>query len=244
MTPLELEQCILLAYSDVTGETHWQATRALCGIPGECSDIAVPPANHDTRIRPLFLLNVLFKVTKRNYSRANTAMALGIAHFQSRTPHVRTKAAVVLAYLLQYAFSPSDWKRAFHELQQEAPPDLFFKTLIALAENVDFDSCGIKDVMRGYHNNDTTTHCYSTRRRAYDCSSTHGYTATSCITTYKDETLLTLALLVLKDFASWVDVTLVGTRTSHDARRFVPLVSFRGSGGHAIFARIGHSRNE
>ncbi len=44
--------------------------------------IAPTPADNDTRNSPLFLLNVLFQVTKLDIYGENTAMALGIAHFQ------------------------------------------------------------------------------------------------------------------------------------------------------------------
>jgi exportin-T len=203
MTPLELEQCILLAYSDVTGEKHWQATRALAEYQAEAATLLplLQTTTHETVL--FFCLTSCFKLQNSTFTEKTQLWHL-VLHISSEAPHVRTKAAVVLAYLLQYAFQPCDWNTTFQELQQEAPPDLYFKTLIALAEDCDFDSCGIKDVMRGYHNTTTTIQEQPTIvAQLMDTLLRH-------VSQHdKDETILTLAFFVLRDFASWVDVTLL-----------------------------------
>jgi exportin-T len=202
MTPLELEQCILLAYSDVTGEKHWQATRALAEYQAEAATLLplLQTTTHETVL--FFCLTSCFKLQNSTFTEKTQLWHL-VLHISSEAPHVRTKAAVVLAYLLQYAFQPCDWNTTFQELQQEAPPDLYFKTLIALAEDCDFDSCGIKDVMRGYHNTTTIQEQPTIVAQLMDTLLRH-------VSQHdKDETILTLAFFVLRDFASWVDVTLL-----------------------------------
>ena len=209
MTPLELEQCVLLA-SDVSSPKHWEATRMLqawTAVPATLLTL-IQTTQHES---VLFYCLTSFPRCASATLQEQTQLwqfLLG-SNFTSlnTAAHVRTKAAVVLACLIQTAFS-SLWTTVFDELRQNSPPDLYFKTLIALMEGDEFGTCGIKDVMRGYENGNTngtnTIQPQATiTARLLDTLLVH-------VTQYsKDEALLTLALTVLKHFASWVDVMLL-----------------------------------
>jgi len=209
MTPLELEQCVLLA-SNVGSPKHWEATRALQAWSADAATLLalIQSTQHES---VLFYCLTTFPRCSNTTQQEQTQLwqfllSKNFASLTSAT-HVRTKAAVVLAHLLRTAFSAS-WTTAFDELRLNASPDLYFKTLIALMEDHEFDACGIKDVMRGYPPNGNTNGSGSVQQPTIsalllDTLLTH-------VSQYsQDETLRTLALTVLKHFASWVDVTLL-----------------------------------
>lgn len=212
MTPLELEQCVLLAFDVTAGPNHYAATKALQEWNVDAATLfsLIQSTQHESVF--FYCLTCVPKCSDMSDTQRIQLWQFLLQHHVFLAPHVRTKMAVVLAHLL-VSHPASSWGSMFASLKQEAPPDLFSKTLIALMEHDDFDSSGIKDQMRGYINaNGNSDGQEGSVQQPQD---TIAAKLVDTLLSYVynnnagDESLLTLVFTVLQHFASWVDMRLL-----------------------------------
>jgi exportin-T len=209
MTPLELEQCVLLA-SDVTCPKSYEATAMLQAWSVDCGVLltVITTTQHEQVL--FYCLSTFLRSTTTTctYEQRVSLRNYLLAGFPSKAPphHLPTKAAVVLAHLIRVDF-PHAWSTAFEELQQQAPPLVFFRTLVALQEEEDTREGAdqIKDAMRGSLG---VAPSQSITARLMDKLFAH-VAAQQQNDSDDSILLLLLALQVLQKFASWIDLSLL-----------------------------------
>lgn len=203
MTPLELEQCVLLA-SHVTCPKHSEATAILQAWTVNAATLltVITTTRHE---EVLFYCLSRFRglTTSCTYEQRVELRTFLLTKFSraEAPPYLDTKAAVVLAYLIRLDF-PQFWTNAFDELQQQASPTMYFRTLVALHENDDDNSNAhvgadqLKDAMRSA--------TPSLPAQLMETLLMHVTAAGR-----SDTILLILALQVIQKFASWIDLSLL-----------------------------------
>lgn len=211
MTPLELEECVLLA-SHVTCPKHYEATAMLQAWTANYETLlTVITTTHHEKV--LFYCLSRFRgsttttTTTTTYEqrvKLRTFLLKGFSSAEAPAPpYLDTKAAVVLAYLIRLDF-PHFWTSAFDELQQQASPTMYFRTLLALHENDDDNSNAragadqLKDHMRSVRATP------SIPAQLMETLLAHVKQAAQ-----NDTVLLILALKVIQKFASWIDLSLL-----------------------------------
>jgi exportin-T len=229
MTPQELERLVMLA-SDMTvpQQQKWEATSVLSKWTAEEDPRSVAstllqtlPASQDEQVLFYALTTFQREHLLRSCAidqRRELRRFLLSGTLSSASTFLRTKAGVVLACLIRVDF-PETWPDAFDELRRQASPDLFFRSLDALLEdldqNPDFDtSRKIRDVMRSLPNAGQN----SGTALAPSIAPSQSVSAELLLQlivyleqslSQQAEEIASLALRVLKRFVSWIDMSLV-----------------------------------
>jgi exportin-T len=234
MTPQEVEQYVLLA-SDASNLQHQQqANSLLLHWVYSSSDNLLA----DTLLQALRLTQrevVLFYCLTTFHRLHKTTMEQRAVFRQEiltqllndktsfwRPTYLRTKVGVLLTKFVQLDF-PHAWPNAFQDLQSpkllQGAPDIFLRTLVALAEEFGKDETKVnskmKDLMRGYSPDQQQAPTISPRQ---SISGQLLKTILPLLTQALEENngnmqyalqIAVLCLTVIKGFMSWVDLSLL-----------------------------------